>query len=595
MFTHSAAAMVCGVGLGWFIYVHAGGPQEWDDLLYLELALNPDEHPWLLHRYIHIALLRWSVLLTGDALQGARMYWALMYAVTVVAVYLGARLLAVRDRSLIGVIGVLLFVGLSGLIQLAGVPFADFTVMMLVSVVVALYTAWCGLRDKPLQGVTMAGLIIALSGAAVFSKETGVILLIPVIALSWYYVKAATSSPLLGSPVVLLGVAVIVAGLGLYLVIAAIGGPQLSLPGSALIDLNVRRVQAVLANIGRYELMWDSYYTFSLQAYPVLFVAYLIAILKWTHEGGVNSVKVSWFLPVALLVFLTTVSMGTDWGIQPRYLFPMLPVLAIWGAQIFQRPASNEALSSEPLRQSQTSFRLTEKKLMDRLSERIRNIASLTSANMRRLTDGAFVLTALAGIAIFLWLTLRPMSEFVADSKWTRDQIYETIVLPISALVIFSIVLTMRYWSKLSLLALAVATIALLGPRVDTQVWLLRSGKVAAETNDRFRWLESLKGNVDINHATKVFISENLYEQYEIGGRSDGSSTRMINIYFNIDIPETSVEQSADLAKLDANTYDVVLLTTDEWEKLRGRETASLYLHRELRGAVPEMVILERK
>lgn len=156
-----------------------------DDVRYMDGARFNKQMGWNMNRYAHIYALKAFMELTGgDAFQASRLYWAFMFAVTVLAIAICTRALA-SDRAL-GVFGVavLLLFSQSYLFGGIGAAYADYSAMMFVVTSLAVFMH--GHATQPTSSWKRHALALGvLAIAAAKSKEPGVIVLWLALGMVW--------------------------------------------------------------------------------------------------------------------------------------------------------------------------------------------------------------------------------------------------------------------------------------------------------------------------------------------------------------------------------------------------------------------------
>lgn len=556
----------------WHLYEFGGGPQTWDDVLYLEMALNFSSASSLVHRYVHVFLLRLNILSTGDALDAARVYWALMYVTTVIAVFFSTYALAKYNRVFLGVIASILFVALSGLMPYAGVVYADFTLMMLVALSCLAYHAWVRTGSRRILKNSLGVVVVLLFLAAIFTKETAVILLpfVMVVVFDGCRQVACSGKRKNRVPV---AIGVLVAVLGALYILAVVFdevGELVQDVSSGV--LNPMNLVALLGRAVNVKLGWDSYLDYAASKYIFLFTAFVLGVFRWRLDRQSRALMVSWTIPFTLLIVLTLINSVTDWGIQPRYIYPALPVLAIWGAFMFNPVFSDsdtgrEYGAREPV---------------------------ISETGCPAAVSAVFwVIVCATWFAIVLWYFAEPVVRILEHSVWTREEVYEAIMEPISIITMLSIVLASIRFRVGQHIALVLALIALTGPPIDSQLWQLRSGIIQEKTDERFRWLRSLEEVYGVTEETRIFISQRVYDSLGVGGRSDGSSTRLMNIYYNMDRKAALLSQTGDLNRMRSSEPDLVILVTGEWQAIRSGDLGACYTELEPVTRIDGVVFLQ--
>ncbi|MFC1976010.1 hypothetical protein ACFLXQ_06405, partial [Chloroflexota bacterium] len=87
---------------------YVGGPISWDELLYMNLSLNPTPKPFVLNRYFHIYL-QALFFQFSNPLLAVKIFWSFLVFLTGFLVYVSARNLTKDSNYLNGLIAILFF------------------------------------------------------------------------------------------------------------------------------------------------------------------------------------------------------------------------------------------------------------------------------------------------------------------------------------------------------------------------------------------------------------------------------------------------------------------------------------------------------
>ncbi len=160
-----------------FLYRIAGGPNNWDEFLYLYTAKFSKPTADILWRYTHIYLLQVAILFHPENVyEAGRLLWAFLISGTSFFIYYSVRSFP-RSKIMLGVITSLLFLSMPYL-RYAGFIYADFTVMFFITFGVWMYLLYLNRTQKSNWLLFSLGLICWL---AINAKEIGIalFLLIP--------------------------------------------------------------------------------------------------------------------------------------------------------------------------------------------------------------------------------------------------------------------------------------------------------------------------------------------------------------------------------------------------------------------------------
>jgi hypothetical protein len=150
-------------------------PITYDDLLYLSLAYLPRPEAWVLNRYFHISSLALFMALVEQPFDAARWWWSCTAGAVLTAMILLLRSVPAPARpAALVVLALLLFSRVSYSWYL-GIPYADFSVMLMLALSAALVgEAVFARRNLPHSAAVLLGLLLVLGFR---SKETAIILL----------------------------------------------------------------------------------------------------------------------------------------------------------------------------------------------------------------------------------------------------------------------------------------------------------------------------------------------------------------------------------------------------------------------------------
>ena len=169
---------ICSLSILFYI---GGGPVSNDEMSYMYLAWFDQEWYTHLNRYIHVYFLKFFMWIMDDPFQGARLAWAFVMSACLGMTYFGVKLLNSRSSYLIGIVALLFFLSQSSVFRYVGVTYSDYTLMFWVTIAFLLLIH--GLKQPENKNYLHAFLLGALFVLAVKSKESGVILLLPVVAI----------------------------------------------------------------------------------------------------------------------------------------------------------------------------------------------------------------------------------------------------------------------------------------------------------------------------------------------------------------------------------------------------------------------------
>ncbi|HEW78570.1 MAG TPA: hypothetical protein ENH34_01185 [Phycisphaerales bacterium] len=311
----------------------------WDDLLYMDLALRtvPDAH--VMNRYGHIYFLKFFLFLTGDSIISGKLWWCFVYLGTGVLVYWCGKLLAPKRGWFVGIVAAAFFYIQSLFAKEFGSPLADFTIMFMVMLGVFVYLAFPVHNQKHRFWILMVlGFIFFW---AMKSKETAVCMAVLFLGLGedapgvrsfkrfakdigWVFVGG------LSGCLILMVLDLVFMGDILFSVQwtdikEVVRSNAFNPPPDELRPLTRNReVMSWYAGIAKKPLLVTLF---------VPFILYLLVGFKSIVREYNFKEKMVWLIPLGLLLFLTY-ARGRFWVLD-RYYAPAIPLVCVWAAQFF--------------------------------------------------------------------------------------------------------------------------------------------------------------------------------------------------------------------------------------------------------------------
>jgi len=365
--------LILFLGVTIFGALYAAGPIFYDEVRYMEMAMNPAliagyESQFL--RLFHVYILK-LFLLIAEPVQAARLFWAVVVALTSVLVYVNARLLTRTTTYVHGILAVYLFFSTTVVFQWSGSALTDLTLMLLVTLGITCYLLSHRLsryRFIPLMGL---GLMLFL---AIQSKQIGIGLAVVLPGLGWVGGNTFQWRKLaMHNALVVAGVAVGVVLLALlnavfvgdaffginrrlqefWFVFNRIFVGEGVLPGvlpglalgplvSMLLDGQSDLWAFALAQGGPIRFapllvtkqFLGNWYTSTMYEgqWMVVFVLYLLAILKAPPQRFKVVERFVWLIPLAVLILFSLASSYMNF-LGTRHYLLMFPVLSVLAAQ----------------------------------------------------------------------------------------------------------------------------------------------------------------------------------------------------------------------------------------------------------------------
>jgi hypothetical protein len=489
-----------------FLTAHSGGPKSYDELLYLHTAMNLTPDPHILNRYGHIYLLSAFCLLTGNALEAAKVAWAFEIVTTALCIYVAVRCLC-PGGILPGIVALLMFFSQRWIMMMSGVPYADYTVMMLVAVACALTLGALRARGNPV--FLVAFLLGVLSVWTFRSKETGlcVIMLLPCLFMT----ERGKENP--GRVLRL-----VLAGMGFCFAVFIL--LDWLLLGDALFCIRRGSAQALVDfnfkpwtrdRGGFWSAMW------SISELKICWILYFMAVFSARQSKAMSCLWPQFLFPIVFLTILTTSSIVLSMtGNEIRYLAPVLPVVCVWVAAYFSRTFDSANGVAKRTTES-TSGAVHRAGPVLRLLER----------------DGTlFVLACLAALILYC-LAFFPAARIYANKGWGVDSFYSAVYTTLCAcgvLLAAGSVFPSDRIRRVLMLSLLLASCM---PALRQNLDYLRGGDAVEMSRSRWKPFSDSARAIAPSSLLKIAWSDTIFTKGYVGPRNAASLRWMYNIYFN--------------------------------------------------------------
>ena len=508
-----------------------GGPNSTDVTWYMNVGLNGIKDTFIINRYFHVFLEALFLKLSPTPLIGLQNYWAFLVAGTSLGVYLAARLLNSRTNSLHGLLAVAFFFSVGAITDTAGLPLVDITAMFMVLLIVVLYVISARKEHVSKNLIIIIGLLFLLS---LKTKETT--LPVAILFLGFGYVADKRFDlkvffKRLG--LVMIGV---VFGIGLFLLLNMIflGDP---LFGFRLVEIQkfletyVSGSQSSEKYSG-YENWITAYF---LNDMWIIFLVYLISGTKAAFNPFVKKGNLLvWLVPLAVILF-ATFSVGNQWGFQPRFIFPAIPIICLLGPQF--------------------------------LNLDLRNIHE----NNKRLTAISFFIIGLFALFVFR-ISIRYIFN---NTGWDITIFMAAVITPVLVTIILACVFLLKRIPLYASYLISVLLIAIVSVPIThnlKQIIINQPNKIASE---RLIYpFTSFSGKIEFTSDMKFYISQDVWRKMEtsyfLKDRVEISS--LFNIVFNASSTKnnfiTPNESATIPLDLDDSIYSSVLLSIDNWQAI---------------------------
>ncbi len=303
----------------------AGGPIYSDELWYIQVGLNDIRAFNVMNRYFHIYMQKFFMEMTPTPLEGVRIYWGFLVALSTTLVYLAARLLSSKNSILHGLLAVAVLSSFHLLADYSGVTVVDIPAMALLALMLLLYVLAIRFpRTQPW--------ILILLGAFLFlslkTKETLIVTGILFFGFGFNPQGNYRLSKLFHAALR------IAAGAGIgILIFILLNTLVLKDPLFGLLPAHFSAFKNELRTTsGLNPEIGDWYTAYLLPTLPVVFMLFLASGIK-SGESFPAEIRITWLVPLMLILFLSFSMIKGDWGIRARHLFPILPFFSVLAPQ----------------------------------------------------------------------------------------------------------------------------------------------------------------------------------------------------------------------------------------------------------------------
>lgn len=472
------------------LFYYSSGPLTWDELWYLDLSVFPQELPALFFRYFHIYFQRLFILLTDDAILGARLYGSFCIAITACTVYYIMRMLRPNSGPFAALAAFVLFMSQTMILRYAGVTWADTTLMMLLSILSAIFIKAITCPEKFRNMCFLAG---ATTYFAIRTKEAGIVSGVLILGFMYhaYYLQGSLKDVLGVVAKVLFGIVCA------HLVIMTFDAIWL---GNPLFSMGVTNVTKALS------IDWGYLTGDKTNAYKtanwferivredmiITLVIYVMGMAALLPNEKKVALRFFWLLPLGMLLFLTLTSGVRRWIYESRYLVVFLPFFTLFSIYYIDILLGNNS--------------------------------------WRRRLNTTYASAACSLLAVFCIIVgLNHYTEGMFSDGARR--IVNSIIIPTMVIIAMGSLFFEKSKPHLSagIIMFAVITGSIYPLMLSAR--FLKSGLNSQRSIERFYPISVFKDRVDLAKARSIFISKNIFDIGGMLGRSPASSSWMFEVF----------------------------------------------------------------
>ncbi len=516
------------IGALFSIYAR-GGPNSSDVTLYINVGMRGIADPFILNRYFHVFLQAIFIWLAPHPLVGYHLLWGFIVGVNAFLIYISARKTLKHSNVFHGLLAVILFFSLSGMVEMAGVVVVDFTAMTMIMAIFAVYLFSVNRGHKNPWMIAILGVLFFLGFK---TKESTIPVAVLFLGLGWvgdapFQWKVFVKNLLWVGCGILGGIVIFALLSGIFL-------------GDPLFGLRFSDWQGYLGTyIGdspyafdavqeRSEIDWFHGYFLTMAFLP--FFLYVLSGISLDPDTRAPR-RLLWLAPLSTILFLVF-SINNRFGYDHRFALATLPLLCVLAPQ-FLRLEMPE-------------------------SGRKRNL---------------FMIYLGIGIGIMLLVRLLMQLAFPAD-LYDRGAIVNLILYPVLLSVFFIALFLVREKWLSHLIAFIAILSMLLSPFVSNlrAFFITRRNEVMfAETVLPFTEFED---QIQFHPDMRFYLVNKVFLEGPVPIlKNVDEALSMFNILFDVQSTRGNfwyVEYPPDIAgNIMRENFDYALLTIEDWEAIQ--------------------------
>ena len=503
--------------------INAGAPIFSDEFLYIDAGLRSFAEPSYGNRYFHIYLQKLFLELAPTPLQGVRIFWGFLIALTAALVYFNARTLFKKSSPLHGLLALALFFSYPLITEYSGEPAVDITAMFMVTLYISVYLYALRNPDKKKLTAIVLG---ALAFIAFKTKETTIFVNFLLLGFvigeqggwDWKALKDVIKPILIG----------LAAGIGLFIVLDGL------ILGKPFFAISPATFAAVFKNYdfkqGFFFGPTSWYREYFLDDIMLPFLLFIASGIKLGSETDARR-RLLWVYPLLLAIFVSWNMLKVTFGFIERFYFPALPAIAMLAPQFLR----------------------------------------ITWPDSRKqwLGFGALLITA-AGL---IFILRSAMMAYSASLNFDFLRFLNSIFYPILLSILLATIIWMKKynWAS-SIIPLFCIAAMLLSPLLYTYKYFFRYPKIQERYDHLFYPFETFKGELKFNNTNEILVSAALDRSLAMLSDDPNDITGMANFFFDQRISRENVtigySRPGIQSALTKKRIDYALLSSEDWKSI---------------------------
>lgn len=508
-----------------FLAFFAGGPIYSDEMLYIDVGLRNLVEPHYGNRYFHIYLQKFFMSIAPTPLAGIRIFWALLMSLTASLVYLNARKLVQSSNVFNGLLAAAFFFSFSIVREYSGEPAVDITAMAVVMIYLTVYLDLIKRGGEGKYHLFALGLLAFLG---LKTKETTIFMHLLLFGL---LEKKIFSKGWLGSTLkyfspFLIGVA---GGIFIFVILDGVflGRPFFAISPSTFIGVFDNYDFTPGFFFG--PTSWYTEYLFDDILLP--FSLFLLSGIILREKLDPQK-RIIWVYPLIYIAFLSWNMLKVPWGFIERFAFPILPVIAVFSAQVvtFQIPKDRK----------------------------------------KRLLLGA----GLAAMVLIFFLMRQVWIDTARAYTFDHYRLLESVYFPIVLSILFATLIWEKgpEWPKILVQLFCVGTL-IFTPLSNNLKYFIQYPQVQKRFDEVFYPLEVFKPNLTLDDTDTLYISTDIKNGMDMLSKDPNDISGMINFYYDEKYDSENIFVGYDRKKVAADlinrSFDFAMLTASDLSSLQ--------------------------
>jgi len=510
--------------------IYAGGPIFSDEFMYIDIGLRNYTEPSYGNRYFHVYLQKLFMELAPTPLQGVRVFWGLMIALTAALIYYNARTFLRDSNPLHGLLAVAFFFSFPLVTEYSGEPAVDITAMLIASLYVTLYLIAMRQPEKKKLALVLLGMLVFL---AFKTKETTIFInfLLVGFALNdngkwnWHNVWKMVTPLLIG----------LAGGILLFMLLDGL------ILGNPFFAISPATFGAIFTHYDFGKVFFNGpvswYREYFLDDLLLPFLLFVVGGIKLKDELNPQK-KLIWIYPLVMAVFVTWNMTKIPWGFIERFYFPALPFIAMLAPQFlrFQWP--------------------------------------------KKAHSWLWFGLLLAGAGVLILVMRLALMEYAESMSFEYIRLLDSLYYPILLSILLAAIIWIKHfeWFR-AVLPIFCISAMLLSPLSYTIKYFFHFPKVEERYTELVYPFASFKDELIIRADDDLFVSQNLDNDLNMLSDDPNDIIGMYNFYFDARIDKSNVylgysrkSMAEDLVNKD---FEYALLTQSDWKRLQeNAETA---------------------